>query len=388
MKSLLQGAALAAFVFSFSASNSVAQSGDRASVMETARHLFDRPAGTTIGAEQRKRLTDFLGGRQQSQLGEFGYLVALDRYLDRDMIGAVESLDEFFERHPTIAIEEHRTMLGRVYLNAVATEARKEEPDPAALGRWTERMVTMYPDDAMLLRIAGTIQPRLSAATEFRVAFAHGVIGSSRTTAAKDALLAGLYASGKDSASPRTPTDAAASRAAAPTPDASVNTPAPPLEVAKTLDGKSFDLTALRGKVVMLDFFATWCAPCRAALPRVRALAAEHGDALQLVGVSRFYGRGMDFTDPTAELPHGGSMKSDIDETTEFAINATFAERFRIDYPIVFTTAECMASAYGVRGIPTVIVIGKDGRIVGRAVGASEAAERSLRELVARAIAQ
>ncbi|MGE0143530.1 MAG: TlpA family protein disulfide reductase [Planctomycetota bacterium] len=388
MKSLLDRAAIAALVFAFSASPGAAQSEDRVSAMEIARHLFDRPAGTTIGAEQRKRLTDFIGSRQQSQLGEFGYLVALDRYLDRDMIGAIESLDEFFEGQSTVAIDEHRTMLGRVYLNAVATESRKEAPDPVALGRWTERMVTMYPDDAMLLRIVGTILPRLTAPAEFRMAFARGVIASARTTAAKDALMAGLYVSGKDSSSPRAPADAVASRAVATTPDASVDTPAPPIEVARTLDGKPFDLATLRGKVVMLDFFATWCAPCRAALPRVRALAEQHGDDLRLVGVSRFYGRGMDFTDPTVELPHGGTMKNDIDESTEFAINTTFAERFGIDYPVVFTTAECMASAYGVRGIPTVIVIGRDGRIVGRAVGSSDAAERSLRELVARAVAQ
>ena len=54
----------------------------------------------------------------------------------------------------------------------------------------------------------------------------------------------------------------------------------------RTVDGRRMALDELRGKVVLLDFWATWCAPCLAELPRLRRLHEELGDGLLIVGVS------------------------------------------------------------------------------------------------------
>lgn len=65
-----------------------------------------------------------------------------------------------------------------------------------------------------------------------------------------------------------------------------VGKPAPPL-VVHTLDGNEIATDSLRGKVVILTFWATWCAPCRAELPILSAYAAEHAaQGLQVVGIS------------------------------------------------------------------------------------------------------
>jgi len=54
----------------------------------------------------------------------------------------------------------------------------------------------------------------------------------------------------------------------------------------RTLDGREIRLSDLRGRVVLLDVWATWCAPCLADLPLLRQLQARHGDRLAVVGVS------------------------------------------------------------------------------------------------------
>ena len=64
---------------------------------------------------------------------------------------------------------------------------------------------------------------------------------------------------------------------------------APPFAVT-TLDGKRISLNYLQGKVVLIDFWATWCGPCREALPHVREIAKKFdGNPLVVLSVSRRY---------------------------------------------------------------------------------------------------
>jgi cytochrome c biogenesis protein CcmG, thiol:disulfide interchange protein DsbE len=70
-----------------------------------------------------------------------------------------------------------------------------------------------------------------------------------------------------------------------------MNQPAPAL-IVTALDGQTFDLTKLRGKVVLVNFWATWCAPCRREMPVLDAFYRRyHAQGLELIGISVDFAR-------------------------------------------------------------------------------------------------
>ncbi len=166
--------------------------------------------------------------------------------------------------------------------------------------------------------------------------------------------------------------------------------PCPAFEVSKVLNG-TFDMKALKGKVVVIDFWATWCPPCRMVIPELVELQKEHKGDVQVVGATRLFGYGMDFSDPNAEKPHGGkqvgSRTSPIPEADEMKVNEVFIKAFEVNYPIVFTDAKVSKEQFYVKGIPTVFVIGKDGKVLGNAVGSGKKSHDKIEKLVKEGLA-
>lgn len=353
--------------------------------------MFDRPAGTTIGDGHKQALAQFLERWQGRDLAQLSYAHALHRYLQRDYDGAVIELDRFFDRFADIGFAEHRTMAGRIYLNAVRTEGDRAAPDLDRLTRWGERMTRLYSDAQMLGRIAKAVAARLQDPAAFRVALARGVFQSELPAADKDAFLAVLYAESGPQGAVRGDAAAPGPRSAT-TPQESSRAVQPGQQVTsfpvqQVLNGpERFDLDQLRGKVVVLDFFATWCPPCRAGVPDLVDLQTRHGDRVQVVAVTRFYGRGMDFADPAATRPHGGKAVADLDREREIAVNQAFLKAFGVNYPLVFADEELARERFGVTGIPTLFVVGRDGTLLGKVVGTGTAQQRELEALVERGL--
>ncbi len=127
---------------------------------------------------------------------------------------------------------------------------------------------------------------------------------------------------------------------------------APDFEL-ELLDGSTFRLSEHRGKIVVLDFWATWCGPCVRALPDVKKMDETYrGRGVVVVGVSR-------------------DRASDEKRVREMA------EEHGLDYPIGIDTRD-IATPYYVRGIPCVVVVDAEGVVQGRKVGYSTGGMKAL----------
>jgi thiol-disulfide isomerase/thioredoxin len=127
----------------------------------------------------------------------------------------------------------------------------------------------------------------------------------------------------------------------------------------RTLDGRTLRLDELRGRPVILDFWATWCAPCRASMPHLSTMQGRYGTrGLVIVGLSVDDG-------PPQEVRR-------------------FAERLHLRFPVAMAS-EGLLDDYGpIRSIPTTIFIDRRGRVVRRVVGYvdEETLEGFIREIL------
>ena len=132
--------------------------------------------------------------------------------------------------------------------------------------------------------------------------------------------------------------------------------PAPDLKV-KDLDGRELTLQTYKGKVVLLNFWATWCGPCRAEISGLIRIQEAYKDRLQIIGM-------------------------DVDDNDAERLRA-FVKDKGINYPVAMTPVPVRLAYGGISALPTLFVINQEGKMVQKHVGLFDPA---LYEIEARAL--
>lgn len=137
--------------------------------------------------------------------------------------------------------------------------------------------------------------------------------------------------------------------------------PAPSFTVTSTT-GQSISLNNYRDHVLILDFFATWCQPCRESIPHLAEMNRKYGkQGLQILGLS-------------------------VDEDGGRMVKA-FSDELRINYPVT-VTGDQVTVDFGVRSVPIMFLINKKGEIVEIYRGYTTDMGRSLDQAIRRLLAE
>lgn len=142
----------------------------------------------------------------------------------------------------------------------------------------------------------------------------------------------------------------------APRPHPLIEKPAPNFILQDT-SGNTVSLSSYRGKAVIIDFWATWCTPCKVEIPRLELLRERYAtQGLEVLGITEDE---LDLRDRAKLLEE----KQDIVDS---------AAKLRINYPVLFDESNVAQSYGGIEALPTTFFVGRDGRIIAATIGVAD----------------
>lgn len=142
-----------------------------------------------------------------------------------------------------------------------------------------------------------------------------------------------------------------------------IGTTAPEISAETWINSPPITLNSLKGRVVVLDFWAPWCAPCRTTIPALNKLYEKYKDnGLVIIGLTKLYGKYSDEIDNKGPVPK--------DEETDLVTG--FLRRLNVAYPSAAAVESINTVNYKVKAIPTLVFINKKGEIDCINVGAGQ----------------
>jgi peroxiredoxin len=137
---------------------------------------------------------------------------------------------------------------------------------------------------------------------------------------------------------------------------------APQIKVTTT-SGQPVTLANYKGYVLIMDFFATWCTPCRESIPHLTDLQRKYGkQGLQILGMS-------------------------VDDEADKLLLKSFCSEKNITYPVALANEDLQAD-YGLRSVPTLFIISKKGIVAEKYMGYNDEIAKSMEAAIKRLLAE